>query len=124
MNFTTAVKTVFRKYVDWNGRASRSEYWWWALFSVIVSLITQFIDGAAGIIALNPLWSLVTLLPSIFVATRRLHDHGRSGWWQLIALTGIGIFVLLYWYIIEGNKGENAYGPHPLDDVDVGDTFA
>jgi len=124
MDFMTAVKTVFSKYVDWNGRALRSEYWWWTLFSIIVSIVTTVIDSAAGILAFNPLWSLVSLLPSIFVATRRLHDHGRSGWWQLIALTIIGIFVLLYWYIIEGDKGENAYGPHPLGDADVSETFS
>lgn len=124
MDFMTAVKTVFSKYVDWNGRALRSEYWWWTLFSIIVSVVTSVIDGAAGILAFNPLWSLVSLLPSLFVATRRLHDVGRSGWWQLIALTGIGIFVLLYWYIIEGDKGDNAYGPHPLGSADVSDTFS
>lgn len=124
MDFMTAVKTVFSKYVDWNGRALRSEYWWWTLFSIIVSLITSTIDGVFGMVALNPLWSLATLLPSLFVATRRLHDHGRSGWWQLIALTGIGIFVLLYWYIIEGDKGDNEYGPHPLGQSDVSETFS
>lgn len=124
MDFTTAVKTVFSKYVDWNGRALRSEYWWWTLFSIIVSIVTTIIDGVLGIVAINPLWSLVTLLPSLFVATRRLHDHGRSGWWQLIALTGIGVFVLLYWYIVEGDKGDNAYGPHPLGQADVSETFS
>lgn len=113
MDFSTAVKTVFSKYVDWNGRALRSEFWWWTLFTLIVSIITTIIDSVLGIAALNPLWSLATLLPSIFVAVRRLHDHGRTGWWLLLALTGIGLLVLLYWYIKEGDRETNAYGPPP-----------
>ena len=113
MDFSTAVKTCFSKYIDWNGRALRSEYWWWVLFAVIVSVVTSIVDIALGLALFNPLWSLATLLPSIFVATRRLHDVGRTGWWQLIMFTGIGVLVLLYWYIIEGEKEENAYGPPP-----------
>jgi uncharacterized membrane protein YhaH (DUF805 family) len=120
MDFGTAVKTCFSKYVDWNGRALRSEFWWWTLFTLVASLILATIDGLifgtgwddTGV--LDGLFSLATLLPTIFVTTRRLHDVGRSGWWQLIALTVIGIFLLLYWLIIEGESGENAYGPNPL----------
>ena len=114
MDFQTAVKTCFSKYVDWNGRALRSEFWWWALFSFLVNVVTAIVDSVLGLALFNSLWGLVTLLPSIFVATRRLHDVGRSGWWQLIALTGIGILLLLYWYIIEGERDANDYGPAPV----------
>lgn len=110
MNFTTAIKTCFNKYFDWNGRASRSEFWWWILFVLIGSGVCSALGGIIGIAALESFWSLGTVLPSIFVTSRRLHDAGRSGWWQLIALSVIGLPVLLYWYINEGNKGENAYG--------------
>lgn len=117
MDFQTAVKTCFKKYVDWNGRALRSEYWWWVLFCIIANLVTSMIDtfvlgtGPMDVGLFNPLFSLATLLPSIFVGTRRLHDLGRSGWWQLIAFTVIGILLLLYWYILEGEREANAYGP-------------
>lgn len=123
MDFMTAVKTCFQKYVDYNGRALRSEFWWWALFTFAASLIMGVFDSVlfgsswedTGV--LEALFSLATFLPSVFVGTRRLHDVGRSGWWQLIAFTIIGIFVLLYWFIIEGNKGDNDFGPHPLADT-------
>ena len=122
MDFVTAVKTCFRKYVDFHGRALRSEFWWWTLFTFVASIVLTIINivlfggdfDDTGV--LDGLFSLATFLPTLFVTTRRLHDVGRSGWWQLIVFTIIGIFVLLYWLIIEGDKGENAYGPHPLGD--------
>lgn len=120
MDFMTAIRTCFSKYVDWNGRALRSEFWWWMLFTAIASIVFGIFDSVlfgtswedTGV--LEMLFSLGTFLPSLFVGTRRLHDVGRSGWWQLIALTIVGILVLLYWWIIEGQHGENEYGPHPL----------
>ncbi len=131
MVFTTAIKNCFSKYVDFHGRALRSEFWWWTLFTFVASLVLKAINMVlfessfddTGV--LDTLFSLVTLLPTLFVTTRRLHDVGRSGWWQLIAFTIIGIFFLLYWLIIEGNEGSNDYGPHPLgDDLDeLNDVF-
>ncbi|WGI22744.1 DUF805 domain-containing protein [Amylibacter sp. IMCC11727] len=131
MDFVTAVKTCFAKYVDWHGRALRSEFWWWTLFTFIASILLSILDAvifgysfeSGGI--LDTLFSLATLLPTIFVTTRRLHDVGRSGWWQLIVFTIIGIFVLLYWLIIEGDQGDNDYGPHPLGagSEDLGEVF-
>ncbi len=65
------------------------------------------------------------ILPMMFVTIRRLHDVGKSGWWILISLIPIASLILLYWLIIEGNKGDNAFGPHPLNGVgDVSDTFS
>ena len=119
MDFVTSVKTCFSKYVDWNGRALRSEYWWFILFLAIGGIVTSVLDvmifgtGIEVIGLFNPLFSLATLLPSIFATTRRLHDGGRSGWWQLLYLTIIGTFVVLYWLIIEGDKEANAYGEPP-----------
>ena len=56
-------------------------------------------------------YQLAIFLPSIAVATRRLHDINRSGWWQLIVFTGIGAFVLLYWMVKKGDSGSNRFGP-------------
>jgi uncharacterized membrane protein YhaH (DUF805 family) len=62
----------------------------------------------------NPVFSLATLLPSLAVAARRLHDTDRTAWWLLLALTGIGIFVLLVWFCFKGTPGPNRFGPDPL----------
>ncbi len=92
MNFQESVKTCFTKYADFNGRASRSEYWWFFLFVILASVATSLFSSI-----LSGLISLATLLPSIAAATRRLHDTNRSGWWQLIVLVPIiGFFVILY----------------------------
>ena len=84
MSFTEAIKTCFHKYVDFSGRASRSEYWWFFLFTVIARLVAVFIPGV-GFIA-----GLVLLLPSLAAMVRRLHDINRTGWWTLL-LAGMGV---------------------------------
>ena len=86
-----AVKSGFRQYFRFGGRATRPEFWWWMLFIVIASIVLGIIDGfiagAAGIEdfeLLSTLFGLATLLPSLAVTSRRLHDIGKSGWWQLV----------------------------------------
>lgn len=111
MDFMTAVKTCFGKYADFNGRARRSELWWFVLFNVVVSAILTTILGDR----LGSVYSLAVFLPSIAVAARRLHDIGRSGWWQLIGLIPIvGLIVLIYWYVQPGQPGANEHGPNPV----------
>ena len=119
MSFMEAVKTCFSKYVDFTGRAPRSEFWWWVLFVIIVSVVLNIIDygvlgadpAAGGIAVLSSLWSLATLLPGLAVSVRRLHDTDRSGWWILIAFVPIiGFLVLLYFYIQNGTEGQNRFG--------------
>lgn len=123
MNISQAVTTCFQKYAAASGRASRSEYWYWTLFCVIMSLITQILDQVIlgvpieshALHPINVIFSLATLLPSVAVAIRRLHDVNRSGWWLLIGLTIIGLlFPLLYWNCKKGTDGENRFGPDPL----------
>lgn len=94
MDFVSAVKSCFAQYAGFSGRAPRSEFWWFALFQVVVLVITGFVSEVLyGIVA------LALLLPAIAVGARRLHDIGRSGWWQLLSLTGIGSLVLIYWWV-------------------------
>lgn len=81
MNFQEAVKTCLTKYVDFSGRASRPEYWWFFLFLVIVSLVLSYFSEI-----LSGVFSLAMLLPSLAAGVRRLHDTERSGWWMLIVL--------------------------------------
>ena len=119
MDFQTAVRTVLlNNYANFSGRAQRSQYWWFALFSFIVSAILSVIDTAifgADIGVLAALWSLAVLIPSLAVGVRRLHDIDRSGWWLLIGLVPlIGFLVLIYWFIQRGTDGPNQYGNDPL----------
>jgi uncharacterized membrane protein YhaH (DUF805 family) len=102
VNFQTAIRSGFQNYTNFKGRASRAEYWWWALFTVILSLLLSSINGSLG-----DLGSLVTLLPSIAVAIRRVHDVDRAGWFILVPIYNL-VLVLR-----RGDSGENRFGPPP-----------
>ena len=94
MNFGQAISTCFSKYATFSGRASRSEFWWFFLFQILVSIAASMLgDVVAGLV------SLAVLLPAFAVGARRLHDIGKSGWWQLIMLTVIGLLLLIYWWV-------------------------
>lgn len=91
MNFQDSVKTCFTKYADFNGRASRPEYWWFVLFNFLVSIALSIFSHG-----LSSLYSIATLIPSLAAAARRLHETNRSGWWQLLWLIPvIGWIVLI-----------------------------
>jgi uncharacterized membrane protein YhaH (DUF805 family) len=93
MTFADSVSTCFGKYADFSGRASRSEFWWWVLFTLIGSLVCQAFSGY-----LSLLFEVGTLLPYCAVTTRRLHDTNRSGWIQLVALIPLlGWILLIVW---------------------------
>ena len=114
MDFATAVKTVLvQKYAKFDGRATRSEFWWFVLFSFVSSLVLGIVDYVLGIALLQNIFGLAVLIPTLAVAARRLHDIGKSGWWQLIWLTIIGILLLIYWYV-QPSEGDNQYGPPPV----------
>ena len=115
MNFNEAIKSGFGKYVTFAGRAARSEYWYWTLFTVIANMVAGILDSVLGSLGLIGLIvSLTLLLPGIAVSARRLHDLERTAWWLLIALTGIGLILLLIWDCIKGTTGPNRFGSDPL----------
>ena len=100
---------------SFDGRASRSEFWWFYLFYVVCGQILN----ALAIMLDQPMVSLAifALVPAaISSSARRLHDGGRSGWNLLWVLTIIGAFVVLYWYIVDGEFTDNAYGPVPTNE--------
>jgi hypothetical protein len=98
MTFQESIRTCLTKYADFTGRASRPEYWWFILFTVLVSVACSIVSDY-----LSAIFSLAVLLPSIAAATRRLHDTGRSGWWQLNLLVPIvGLIVLIVFLAQEG----------------------
>lgn len=125
MNFFDAIKICFIKYTDFSGRASRSEFWLFTLFLVIVSVVLSVLDPmVAGqkfleydvlFAPIGTIFSIVTFIPAISVTARRLHDVNRSGWWMLICFTVIGIiFPMFYWQCKKGDNDENRFGANPI----------
>jgi uncharacterized membrane protein YhaH (DUF805 family) len=105
---------VLKKYAEFNGRASRSEYWYFTLFSIIISIALSVIGLTIKFPLLSNIYSIAVLLPSIAVGIRRMHDIDKSGWYLLIP------FYNIYLLCIEGTVGVNQYGPDAsgLDEID------
>lgn len=107
MNFQDSVKTCLTKYIDFAGRASKSEFWWFVLAVTIVNIIAYLINHSLYMIT-----SLVFLLPYLAVLVRRLHDTDRVGWWALLLLIPlIGPIILIIFAIMDGTAGANRFGP-------------
>jgi uncharacterized membrane protein YhaH (DUF805 family) len=115
MNFQEAVKSVFIKYANFNGRSTRSEYWWFVLFNIafyfLVFSLEEFIDGDLAVLV--AFFWLGTLIPYLAVATRRLHDVGQSGAMHLIIFLPFGI-IILFAYLVTKSQADNEYGPDPM----------
>ncbi len=112
---------TIKKYAVFQGRARRKEFWMFALFNLLFSIILGIIDVLIGTYnwqsdtgLLSSIYSLFVILPNLAVTTRRLHDINRSGWWQLLYLIPIiGWLVLLYFFVSKGNIGANRFGEDP-----------
>ena len=121
------IDTIKNKYAKFDGRASRSEYWFYALFYLIIAIVVGMLDtflinpmlgvtpelaGEGGILQI--ILALALLIPSIAIGIRRLHDIGKSGWWLLIGLIPIiGALVLIYFYVTDSQAGSNQFGENP-----------
>eukprot|EP01012_Entosiphon_sulcatum_P028805 TRINITY_DN34958_c0_g1_i1.p1 TRINITY_DN34958_c0_g1~~TRINITY_DN34958_c0_g1_i1.p1 ORF type:complete len:127 (-),score=27.05 TRINITY_DN34958_c0_g1_i1:30-410(-) len=108
MDFQTAVKTCFQKYTDFSGRASRSEFWWFILAEVVVLIVASLIHQIVYLIA-----ALGFLLPVLAAGSRRLHDIGKSGWFQLLMIIPLVNLVLIYFFVQPSQPEANAYGQPP-----------
>jgi uncharacterized membrane protein YhaH (DUF805 family) len=118
MGFGQAISSGFSNYVNFSGRACRSEYWYWILFIIIADIVAGIIDYAIGIQVVTSLFGLATLLPNLAVAIRRLHDLDRTGWWIFIGLIPlVGWIILIIWYCTRGTAGPNRFGPDPLGGI-------
>jgi len=118
MNFTQSVNKCFNHYFDFSGRALRSEFWWFILFQWVGGIVAGIFDSAflgypftsedLGILTI--IWQLGTAIPTLAVGARRLHDINKSGWWQLLVFTIIGIILLVVWWATEGENKKNNHG--------------
>lgn len=107
---------ALRKFGDFKGRARRSEYWYFTLFVMIFAIVAIVIDGILWETPiLYILVVLASIVPSLAVAVRRLHDTGHSGWYYLIALIPLAGILLLVWFVQDSAPGPNKWGPNPKE---------
>lgn len=138
MSFTEAIRSVYRNYARFDGRAPRSEYWWFWLFNVLVIVVIYVIGALLAVAFRNStssqpmtgiyvfvglallVYLVLNFIPSLAVSARRLHDSDKSGWWLLIAFVPyIGAIVLLIFMVLPSTRGHNRFGPpygHPAGD--------
>lgn len=105
--------SALKKYADFSGRARRKEYWMFILFYFIIYITLAIVDSLIGTMFLALIFVLAMLVPSISIAARRLHDTGRSGWWQLISLIPLIGAIVLIVFLVQDSHEENQYGPNP-----------
>jgi len=116
-----SISTCFSKFATFKGKASRKEFWWFFLF---ITLLTMMLDMWASVQGINHLEdkesyesisnliALILSIPSIAVGARRLHDIGKSGWWQLLMFTIIGFIPLVIWWARISDENSNKYDEH------------
>ncbi len=133
MGLSEAIRSCFSKYATFSGRAQRSEFWYFILFTILGSIGIVILESLVfGWSLVDPgglsgLFDIVVLLPSISVAVRRLHDCGKSGWWWWLWLIPIvGWIILVIWYSKMGTFGPNRFGLDPFgcDEDQDDDVFA
>ena len=116
MKFSDAVSHVFSNYACFSGRARRSEFWNFVLFTALIeSLCGLLFPVSDAFFYVLSLFYLATLVPSLAVACRRLHDVGQSGWWLFLLVIPIGAVLLLVWFCQDSRPGYNEYGPNPKE---------
>ena len=110
VSFSDAISLAFKNYLNFKGRSTRAEYWWFFLFTFTLSIVTQIIDSFSSLGVTNFISSLIVLLPSLAVGVRRLHDIGKSGWWLLLWFAVIVGWVILLVWSVRKSDGPNKYG--------------
>lgn len=132
MNFGPAIVSGFKRFADFKGRSSRSEYWYWVLFLVLVGWglsglatflrLVSVMAGGSTVLVLSSiavsivaiLFDLASIVPALALGVRRLHDVDKSGWWLLLEFTVIGLIPLFIWFCTRGTLGPNRFGEDPL----------
>ena len=111
------------RYAVFSGRSQRAEFWFFMLFSTLIQVALMVLDEVMGWVFLvdgiengvtSTIALLALLLPTLSVGARRLHDIGKSGWWQLLMfLPVVGFLVLVFFWVRDGQAGQNLYGNNP-----------
>ena len=140
MTFSESIRTCFGKFITWEGRAARSEYWYFVLFCILCQIAAGIVDNVlgTGFKMMNPatgleqsigygwvylLTALALFLPQLAVLVRRLHDTNHSGWWYWFVLVPlIGAIMIIVWLCSRGTSGNNDFGSDPFGG-DLGTTF-
>ena len=135
MIFVSAITTCLRKYVVFSGRATRAEFWWWVLAVMIASVVLSIVDGVVSAAtggkfedALSTIFSLAVLLPNLAVTSRRLHDIGKSGWWQLVWILAVAgawavLAIMVISVVVKISLGQ-FFGDWTFDETAASDIFA
>lgn len=104
---------ALKQYADFKGRARRKEYWMFILIYMLIYIGLAVVDSVIGTAILTLIYSLIMLVPCISIAARRLHDTGRTGWWQLISLIPIIGAIVLIVFLVQDSHDANDYGDNP-----------
>lgn len=135
MSFTEAISSVFHNYAKFDGRARRSEYWYWTLFVMIINAVLYGLtavttansssggssSGFSFVSVISMIWSLAILVPGLAVCWRRLHDIGKSGaYYFIILIPLVGPILMLVWFATDSEPGTNQYGPNPKESQPTG----
>ena len=135
MSFTEAISSVFHNYAKFDGRARRSEYWYWTLFVMIINAVLYGLtavttansssggssSGFSFVSVISMIWSLAILVPGLAVCWRRLHDIGKSGaYYFIILIPLVGPILMLVWFATDSEPGPNQYGPNPKEPQPTG----
>ena len=130
MSFTEAISSVFHNYAKFDGRARRSEYWYWTLFVMIINAVLYGLtavttansssggssSGFSFVSVISMIWSLAILVPGLAVCWRRLHDIGKSGaYYFIILIPLVGPILIVVWFATDSQPGPNQYGPNPKE---------
>ena len=125
MTFSEAIRDGFSKYATFDGRSSRSAYWWWFLFALLVGIGAQIVDAIIGTApAISAITALALFLPGLAVLVRRFHDADHSGWWVLILLVPVVGLVIWLIFTLTDSKPPNEWGDGPDELVSTAATPA
>lgn len=102
-----------KKYADFTGRSRRTEYWMYYLFYIIFVIVLAVIGAFTGADFLSTIYIFALFLPTISIAARRLHDTGRSGWWQLVGLIPVIGWLIMIYFLVQDSEDDNKWGPNP-----------
>ncbi len=114
MSFKEAIQSVFSNYATFSGRARRSEYWYFVLFNLIISVVLGLLANVSSVFSIvSGLYSLAVLIPGLAVCVRRLHDTGKSGWFMFLVLIPIVGSIIILVFTCMDSVPDNQYGPNP-----------